>query len=290
MLITDWASNFGPSFETQTFAIGDVHGQAGALERLLDHIDSIPRVGQREIILLGDLCDRGAESLRCFELAWNASSRADECHILPGNHEIMMLKAIDDPKEVYWWKIIGGSKTLQCIGSQDEMGDEARLAALRAAFPDGLEDTLRHGATHLIREGVLFVHAGLHPEMNADEFLEQDRFARDKLDRHWAWIRQPFLSWQGGWEHHGLHMVVHGHSPATTRPLLSVEEASTVLEVAGKHRAICVDVGAMKMPQIAAVEFLGTQHRLHVAAAPADWVDDPFADWRKPLGDTVDIR
>ena len=290
MLVTDWHPNHGPEFEIQTFAIGDVHGQADALERLLDHIDSIPRVGRREIIFLGDLCDRGPESLRCFELAWNADKRADERHVLPGNHEIMMLKAIDAPKDVYFWQIIGGYKTLQCIATQEEMGGEDRLSALQEALPDGLEDMLRHGATHLIRNGVLFVHAGLHPEMDADTFLGQDRFARDKHDHHWAWIRQPFLSWEGGWERHGLRWVVHGHSPATTRPLVSTAEANQVLEVAARHRSVCVDVGAMRVPQVAAVEFLGDQHRLHVAPAPADALDDPWADLRRLSGGSVDFR
>lgn len=294
MLVTDWSPNHGPEFATQTFAIGDVHGQADALERLLDHIDTIPRAGRREIIFLGDLCDRGPDSLRCFQLAWDASERADEHHILPGNHELTMMHVFNGHRNfMISWENMGGRKTLACVGSSDEFDDDERVAKLRDALPDGLEDMLRRGATHLVREGVLFVHAGIHPMMEADEFLEQDRFVwRARFpDAHWAYIRQPFLDWEDGWEAQGFHLVVHGHSPATRRPLRSAEEAAQLLDVADKHRAICVDAGAaMKMPQVAAVEFLGTQHRLHVANAPADWVDDPYAAWRKPLGDAVDIR
>lgn len=40
----------------------------------------------------------------------------------------------------------------------------------------------------------------------------------------------------------------------------------------------------------AAIGLLGNGHRLHVVPAPEDTLDDPFADWRKPLVDTVDIK
>lgn len=267
MLTTDWTPNYGPVFDAQVFAIGDVHGQADALEQLLDHIDSIPRAGHREIIFLGDLCDRGPDSLRAFELAWDASVRADQRHILPGNHELMMLGAFDDmPGILPMWYQNGGRQTLMCVDPGEDLHEKKALAALREALPEGLEDLLRHGPTHLVREGILFVHAGLHPEMDAQEFLGQDRFDFEN-DAHWAWIRQPFLDWEDGWEAHGIDLVVHGHTPATTRPLTTAEEAAELLDVVEAHRAICLDAGAMRRPQVVAVEFTGDQHRLIVAQA-----------------------
>ncbi len=267
MLVTDWTSNYGPDFDTQVFAIGDVHGQADALERLLDHTYSIPRAARREIIFLGDLGDRGPESLRAFKLAWDASARADERHILPGNHELMMLGAFDNlPGILQMWYHNGGRQTLMCVDPGEDLHEKKALAALREALPAGLEDLLRHGPTHLIRERVLFVHAGLHLEMEAEEFLGQDRFDFEN-DAHWAWIRQPFLGWESGWQAQGIDLVVHGHTPATTRPLATADEAAELLDVAAAHHAICLDAGAMRRPQVVAVEFARDRHRLHVVPA-----------------------
>ncbi|PSK84044.1 hypothetical protein CLV79_10916 [Limimaricola soesokkakensis] len=85
--------------------------------------------------------------------------------------------------------------------------------------------------------------------------------------------------------------VLKPHDTATTRPLLSVDQVTKLLQETAPKRRICVDVGAaMKMPQVAVVEFLGDRDRLHVVPAPEDALDDPFADWCKPLGDTVDFK
>jgi hypothetical protein len=45
---------------------------------------------------------------------------------------------------------------------------------------------------------ILFVHAGLDPTAEPSEFLNQSRFGAVN-ECHWAWIREPFLEWTGGW-------------------------------------------------------------------------------------------
>ncbi|PSK84049.1 serine/threonine protein phosphatase 1 [Limimaricola soesokkakensis] len=274
MLASNWASNHGPDFADQVFAIGDVHGQADALESLLDHIDSIPRDGRRrELIFLGDLCDRGPDSLRAFELAWNASSLADARHILPGNHELMMLIAFEGRRRALAdWHRDGGCQTLRCVDPDEDLPLELAVSALRKALPKGLEDLLRGGPTHLVREGILFVHAGLHPLVEADEFLGQHgTIWRGRFPgAHWAHVRRPFLAWEDGWEVQGFKWVVHGHTPATMKPLAAASDVTELMCATASKRRICVDVGATVCPQVAAVEFLGAQHRLHVAPAPQE--------------------
>ncbi len=178
-----------------------------------------------------------------------------------------MLGAFDGRRGIpSLWYQNGGRQTLECIDPGENLSVQLALAVLREALPDGLEDMLRHGPTHLVRELVLFVHAGLHPHMDAQEFLGQPRFEFED-DAHWAWIRQPFLGWEGGWQAQGFDLVVHGHTPATTRLLTTAEEAAELLDVAAAHRAICLDAGAMRRPQVVAAEFTGDRHRLHVVPA-----------------------
>ncbi|EPX76449.1 metallophosphoesterase [Salipiger mucosus] len=265
MITTDWRPNNGAEFLRHTFAIGDVHGRATTLNQLLDHLEDLPVYGRvREIIFAGDLTDRGPDSLGSIQRAWEALDRFDYGTLLPGNHELMMVSALDfDPFMLRNWLANGGNTALKQVDPREALDIPERLRAFRAALPLGFEELMRTGPTHLVRNGCLFVHAGLHPHMDRNEFLAAPRF--EVGDTHWAWIRQPFLSWEGGWEHLGLRLVVHGHSPAITRLFEDKEQAERYLDVVTEHAAICVDAGAAAVPQVAAVEFAGWYHRLHVA-------------------------
>lgn len=273
MITTDWKSNLGPDFSTQTFAIGDVHGQADALSELLDHIDALPRTySKRELIFTGDLIDRGPSSLRSIKLAVDAASRFDDCNWLPGNHELVMAKCLSGKAtrdELATWFAMGGHETLSEASTTPYSRDSFQL--LRNAVPDTFRDAIFRGPTHLVRNGVLFVHAGVDPNSVATEFLERDRFkAASYMYNHWSCIRYRFLKWENGWKQLGFNLVVHGHTPATNRPVKNRQEAENLLEFVESHRRINIDVGAMSLAQVAAVEFSGTSHRLHVRPAPID--------------------
>ena len=64
VLVTQWtelAPFRGPQDE-EILAVGDLHRQAEALERLLDHIRRTPRHARRRtLVFLGDVTDRGPE-------------------------------------------------------------------------------------------------------------------------------------------------------------------------------------------------------------------------------------
>ena len=273
MIATDWKSNLGPNFSTQTFAVGDVHGQADALSELLDHIDEMPRTHEkREVIFTGDLIDRGPSSLRSMKLAVEAASRFDECNWLPGNHELVMAKCLSGKAtrdEIAAWYAMGGHETLTEVSTDPYSEDSFQL--LRDAVPDVFRDAIFKGPTHLVRNGVLFVHAGLDPNSDAKEFLARDRFKSESyIFNHWSCIRYRFLKWENDWERLGFKLVVHGHTPATNRPVKNCQEAEDLFDLVESHRRINVDAGAMSLAQVAAVEFSGTNHRIHVRPAPVD--------------------
>jgi serine/threonine protein phosphatase 1 len=272
IITTPWSSNNGPVFDTPTFAIGDVHGQADALEHLLTHIDAL-RISDDdgEIIFTGDLIDRGPESLRSVDLAVQACLRFNHSAILPGNHEIMMMTCLlrkGTREDFDRWYYNGGAAVINEVDPCEEGTLSEAFDKISERLDQDFIDTIVKGPTYLIRNRVLFVHAGIHPQQDLDVFLSQDRFGPPQ-DSHWAWMRHPFLSWEGGWEHHDLDLVVHGHTPATTKFIVDEKEATFLLDKAEDFHCVCLDAGAMRVPQVCAVEFRGEEHRLHVAQVEA---------------------
>lgn len=266
-ITTPWASNGGPVFNTPTFAIGDVHGQADALDATLTHIDQLrANDATGEIIFTGDLIDRGPESLRSINLAVEACARFEEGTILPGNHELMMMTCLlrkGTREDFDRWYYNGGKSIFNELDPHEESTINDVLDEIAKRLDSRFTEAMISGPTHLIRNRTLFVHAGIHPHQDLNIFLGQARFGYPS-DGHWAWIRQPFLDWEGGWAQHELDLVVHGHSPVILRHIENVDEAAFLLDTVKKHHCVCVDAGAMRVPQVACVEFRGPEHRLHI--------------------------
>ena len=95
------------------FAIGDIHGCAIALRTLLEAIDPQP---EDSIVVLGDVVDCGPDSKGVLEQLITLSSR---CHlaVLLGNHEEMLLNALDSRSEFNYWFKLGGEQTLRSYSS-----------------------------------------------------------------------------------------------------------------------------------------------------------------------------
>ena len=97
----------------RTIAIGDIHGCATALNRLLTAIQPTP---QDIVVGLGDYVDRGMESAKVIEILIELVAK---CRFIPliGNHEIMMYKALQNNRRDFeFWFEHGGSSTLASYG------------------------------------------------------------------------------------------------------------------------------------------------------------------------------
>jgi serine/threonine protein phosphatase 1 len=189
------------------YAIGDIHGRADLLQRLLSQIEEDLHVddGPAEIVFLGDYVDRGPDSRKVLELLIDLKSRAGAgVTVLRGNHEEALLGFLADPTTGAAWAEHGGLQTLQSYGVSLTAGAGAtEWAAARDAFDRALP------ADHLgFLEGLelwaergdyIFVHAGVRPgvPMDAQE-------AKDLL-----WIRSGFLDHDTQLD----RIVVHGHTP-----------------------------------------------------------------------------
>lgn len=73
--------------------IGDVHGQAGLLERLLEQLGYVAAgrgfkaPAGRQAVFVGDLIDRGPQQLRVLEIV-RAMMDAGDARVIMGNHEL----------------------------------------------------------------------------------------------------------------------------------------------------------------------------------------------------------
>jgi serine/threonine protein phosphatase 1 len=67
---------------------------------------------------------------------------------------------------------------------------------------------------------VLFVHAGVNPRVELESFLAapwNTPLAELDEDRHWAWVRWPFLEHRPRKGGFSGYFVVHGHTPNDAR-------------------------------------------------------------------------
>jgi serine/threonine protein phosphatase 1 len=187
------------------YAIGDVHGEDDKLARLHDFIfDDASRLGGAfEIVHLGDLIDRGAKSRDVVARVMAMEQNHASCCI-KGNHEAMLLKAIDseDSKATYDWALNGGAAT--------QMSYEA-VHGEHVNWRDALDRPhvkwLRSLKLMRFDEGrrILFVHAGIDPKRYPD---------CDEAVMLWTRSKSFFdvTQWPERAELEGL-LVVHGHTP-----------------------------------------------------------------------------
>lgn len=195
------------------FVIGDVHGNAHLLEPILEWVEA--EAGEEaELVLLGDLIDRGHENFRTLELASRQIPRVATT-ILPGNHEIAWLKFMSGRnRSLDTWVNMGGASMVQEVHDMDGSATCQELRRLiRARLPEGLEQRLMSGPTYLQRGSFILVHAGLDPLAEDPEaYLNTGMFDGD-FATHWAMITDEFSDWTEGWERFGAKAVVHGHQP-----------------------------------------------------------------------------
>jgi len=209
------------------YAIGDVHGQTSLLTELHARILQHAMGNHAVIIHLGDLIDRGPDSCGAIEAIMTLADAAPtsiEVLALKGNHEQMMLDAIDAPgtRAEKWWLFNGGRETLRSYGVVEDPPHSEWTGAIPHAHIQWLRSLpTRHIAEH---RNLVFVHAGIDPDAfpNCDPAIH-------------LWTRSPRFfesrTWPRRQELEGL-IVVHGHM-ALTLPVPEVEP-----------RRINVDTGA----------------------------------------------
>jgi len=206
-----------PRPEEPVCLVGDLHGCAGLLGRLLARRQQ--HFPEHRLIVLGDMIDRGEESARVLELLGEESAAGAVC--LKGNHEEMFLAFLDDPVQAgQRWLRHGGLSTLASFGWRGIPSDSAARIRAREAVCErmtrGTVDWLR-GLPSIWRSGNLVaVHAGLDPALSVEEqevstllwghraFERQSRIDGLYVAYGHAVVRLPHARWQAGTRHRSL--------------------------------------------------------------------------------------
>jgi serine/threonine protein phosphatase 1 len=192
------------------YAVGDIHGQLGELERALALIEA-DGGAEAPIVFLGDLVDRGPDSCGVMERIIDGIEAGRPWTVVKGNHDEMFerfltMNTLDHHRilsGVNWFADrLGGRETLISYGVNIDAlkTPEAILAAARGAVPAGHLHFLQTLPTHYANGDLLFVHAGIRPGVRWEEQDPED----------FLWIREPFLSHRDPFP----WLVVHGHTPS----------------------------------------------------------------------------
>lgn len=190
------------------YAIGDIHGQLAFLEQALTWIEA-DGGPDAEIVFLGDLVDRGAESRAVIERLIAGQADGRRWTVVKGNHDRMFSRFLSDGtlhddqvKSGIGWlhPRLGGAATLASYGvTEAETRPFAEvLEQARQAVPATHRKFLETLPVYEERAELLFVHAGIRPGVALAEQAEDDL----------VWIRTGFLddTRPHPW------LVVHGHT------------------------------------------------------------------------------
>ena len=193
----------------RVYAIGDIHGHAALLDRLMAMILEDCKTwhdqgGRCLLICLGDYVDRGPDSRGVVERLRQTPSFLEAVHLI-GNHDQVLLDFLDDASVYPFWLEFGGGATLLSYDVAPAKSNEPEAiaktqSALRSAIPEehlqffhGLKTSFRIG-------GYYFVHAGVRPGVALEDQTPSDQL----------WIRREFLSSRADFG----AVIVHGHTPS----------------------------------------------------------------------------
>ena len=170
-----------------TYAIGDIHGCNRTFAALLETLRLEPA---DRLILLGDYVDRGPDSKGVIDTIFQLRGRGFEVVCLRGNHEQLLLDALDNRDSLELWLLNGGYATQKSFGIR-------QLRDMPGHYLDFFTSTLYWYETG----NYLCVHGG--PDFSQPDPLGQP----DRL----MWMRRWYAGIDYGWL--GKRIILHGHTP-----------------------------------------------------------------------------
>lgn len=185
----------------ELFVVGDIHGCLSKFEELLKNWNP----DTQQLVLLGDLVDRGENSLGAIRKAMNLRKEYGAV-VIGGNHEEIFLDWLKKPNAMadYYYGL-GGNKTIVSFlkdEGKNYKGDfepSPMAEWIKNYFPEELK-FLRSLPNYWEWGNYLFVHAGV-------DLSKKDW--RDTDPQEFRWIRKEF--------HEGNNktgkIIVFGHTP-----------------------------------------------------------------------------
>jgi serine/threonine protein phosphatase 1 len=232
------------SSSRRTFAIGDIHGERAALDRLLARLP--PLSPDDTLLFVGDYVDRGPDSRGVVE---KVQALVEECPAkvitLRGNHEDMWLECWRMPNLGFLLPRGNGCVNMfrsytggEPLAEGEDIGLEELelLFAVRAWFPQALHHFMSATRLWYEDEHAIYVHAGLEGED------EDWKHPSQSSPKSLMWMREPdfFAGYRG-------KRLIFGHTP--TRDLDPPAQG-----VWRRGDLIGIDTGAGKGGYLSAIE------------------------------------
>jgi protein phosphatase len=185
--------------------IGDVHGCAeelGALLHALGYASDGSNASGRHLVLVGDLVDRGPNSLGVLRWA-RAAHQAGHATIVLGNHDDKLRRALAGRNVT---RNHGLDETLSAIEADTDAAERAAIAAFLEALPVGWTD---------VDQALLVTHAGLSERLQRQPDSAQARAFCLYGDTSAGPPLDGGPPVRGDWaaSYRGATTVVHGHVP-----------------------------------------------------------------------------
>lgn len=180
------------------YAISDIHGCIKTFRYLVE--EKIKLTTRDELFLLGDYIDRGPDSKGVIDFILALQASGHQVTTLMGNHEDLLLNALEAPEYLSLWLANGGKATLQSF----QNAHPADIISNYASFFSGLE-------YYKPLDDYLLVHAGF-------DFSVPDPFT----DYHaMLWTRNfvPDEKYTQG------RRIVHGHTPTRADRIIQSTKA-----------------------------------------------------------------
>jgi serine/threonine protein phosphatase 1 len=206
----------------RSFVIGDIHGCAATLRRLVDvRLRPLPT---DRIYLMGDLIDRGPDSKGVLDFIFELRDRGLSVSSVRGNHEEMCLLAGDDHYYMGVWAANGGLATMESFQADGPDDISHRYREFLASLP-----------YYILLDAFVIVHAGLNfdPPSPFDDTSAM------------LWTRSPVVYQL----RIGGRRLICGHTPVSRKQLEASLDKNKIMIDNG-----CVYVGRPGMGSLAALE------------------------------------
>lgn len=176
------------------FAIGDIHGCSSAFKSL---IEAINPAQDDTIVTLGDYVDYGPDSRSVIDQLIQVSHR---CRLIPllGNHEEMLLQALESDSALRSWLDLGGDQTLLSYPyAGTNIIDLAHVEFIRGCLD------------YFETDDFIFAHANYDPDLPMDR--------QPSLKLRWEFLDQALQR-----PHTSGKRVIVGHTPQTSGEVLDL--------------------------------------------------------------------
>lgn len=205
------------------YVVGDIHGMMDKLSELMSkiqtHLEAHPT--EAELVFVGDYIDRGPNSKEVLEFVRALTKNPapfSKVTALSGNHEVMMIDALDDLDDSGVWVVNGGIDTIKSfIPKGEDWAQYASRAKLKEVIGYPMIKWVRELPVYYEIGKIGIAHAGID-----NELLPAAAQTKQSL----IWSRRLRLT-----SHAVYKYTVHGHTPMK-RPML------------GDHTAY-IDTGAV---------------------------------------------